>query len=108
MAFWDTKQQDAHWTAAVVLVAVLVVVPSLLTSTYAEIGKMECVHVDYLCFYHLDQCDAMCKDKASAEGSENYRTGCDGPGPDPRHQCCCTTLPPGPPPPFWPPGLPPY
>jgi hypothetical protein len=73
----------------------------------AEFSKMECTHVDYLCLYHTDLCYTSCKAKASAEGSDHFRPGCDGPGPDPRHQCCCTVMPPGPPP-FWPPEPPAY
>jgi hypothetical protein len=42
MAFRNTRSSRAHWMAAVVLVALLVV-PSLLTSTYA--GTTNCANI---------------------------------------------------------------
>ncbi|KAG0531008.1 hypothetical protein BDA96_05G237100 [Sorghum bicolor] len=100
MALSNTPSSSMHSMATAVLVALLVA-SALVSSTYAEFGKMECIGVNYNCnqFPGSRKCGDSCRDKARSQGSSSYSSKCQ-PAVAP-FQCCCTVKDPHHP---WPPS----
>ncbi|KAG0531009.1 hypothetical protein BDA96_05G237200 [Sorghum bicolor] len=93
----DHTRSSCTVHSTTMLVALLLVVSSLLSSTSAEWGREECNVVDYDCMKKWYLCHESCRAKAASMGSWNFRPRCKDHLILQPMECCCTVLNPRPP-----------